>query len=378
MRGARFCSHWVSLFVVAGLSVVWAGQEAQRNDTVWIEGQNVFFWSNAKYDETPIGGNRFVGRFTNDRVKLKREGLGRHRFLRLKFDLYVINRWDGDDRKYGPDIWQLRIDEDRTLVRTTFSNYPDEGRWDKQAYPGTHPHDRVHAQTGAHKINTLGYRDPTRGNRIRDAVYRFDLLIVHSSPNAVIEFAGKNLQQASNESWGLDNVAVQVLAKNPHKPLAPDRLKQCWQDLGDANVVKAAAAMKQLADRPTQTVRMFAARWSLGKETEAEVRRLICRLDHDDWRVREKAHAKLASMGPLLTHFLPEDVDADASPEVRGRLKCLRSKPPDRVESEQGRRLIRCCRLIDRFSEPFVRDVLRRYRDGCTDAKKGGGNDSKR
>jgi hypothetical protein len=165
-------------------------------------------WSSAARDVTPFGNRVFLGQFTNETVSLDLADLGSHSEVTLSFDLYVIRSWDGNGPS-GPDIWDLSVRDGDSLLHTTFSNLAEF----TQAYPDAFPGGDNPAQTGAAEVNTLGfvYSDPASGfSEVVDSVYRLTFTFPHSASGLTFDFSGSNLEDVSNESWGLDN--VQVLA----------------------------------------------------------------------------------------------------------------------------------------------------------------------
>ncbi len=58
--------------------------------------------------------------------------------------------------------------------------------------------------------NTLGY------SYFGDTVYHFEFTIPHTASTVTLTFKGSNLQNADDESWGLNNVRVSV----PELPIA--------------------------------------------------------------------------------------------------------------------------------------------------------------
>ncbi len=170
-------------------------------------------WSDKSLSTSP-GGTKFLGEFTNDTVTLSLKSnadpIHLHDQLRISFDLYILKSWDGNS---SPDRWQLIVDG-QTIVDTTFSNV--NGR---QAFPQSYPDGNNAPRTGAVASNTLGY------SYFGDAIYHFDLIVPHSANTATIQFKGLNLQSASDESWGLNNVRV----------LAPPKPISGWPVYVDAN-----------------------------------------------------------------------------------------------------------------------------------------------
>ena len=108
-------------------------------------------WSNDARDVTP-SGRVFLGQFLNQTVSLLLSGLPTHSQVTVSFDLFVIQSWDGNFPRAGPDIWDLTVAGGPTLLHTTFSNCRHN-----QAYPDTFPGGDNPAGTGASEVNTLGY-----------------------------------------------------------------------------------------------------------------------------------------------------------------------------------------------------------------------------
>jgi hypothetical protein len=168
---------------------------------------------------TATSGRNFLGEYTsymgmswetigNDTLSLSLSGLPAHTQVRLSFDLYIFDSWDGNDTTWGPDIWDLSIAGGRNIIHTTFGSVAD------QAYPGMYPGGSYPARTGASENNTLGhsYRPPVYWG---DSVYNLSFEVPHSASSVVFQFTGSGLQGLSDESWGLDNVQVEVVPLPP-------------------------------------------------------------------------------------------------------------------------------------------------------------------
>lgn len=154
-------------------------------------------WSNATVATTP-SGRSFLGRFGAETVTLTLADVPTGANLSVVFDVYVIDTWDGNgDYCCGPDTFGLRVNGDDVLT-TTFSNTG----WvaNQQAYPDSFPGGRNTALTGAVEVNSLGYAV--------DAVYRITRTLVHDGGALTLDFVGGSNQDLSDESWGIDNLAV--------------------------------------------------------------------------------------------------------------------------------------------------------------------------
>ena len=175
-------------------------------------------WSNPLLSTTP-SGRGFLGEFGNGTVSLSLSDLPAHTHATLRFNLYVIRSWDGNQVEtqpgleqilavapqtiIGPDVWGVHVSTGETLLRTTFSNWEALGF--RQAFPGQYPGGDFPARTGAVENQSLGY--DFQGIP-QDAVYRLFLTFDHEGETLELDFEAAGLQQIEDESWGLDNLEL--------------------------------------------------------------------------------------------------------------------------------------------------------------------------
>jgi hypothetical protein len=190
-----------------------------------FEGQIGPEWSHIITDATPVGGRRFLGQFGNDAVTLALTDLPPRTKVRLTFDLFLLRSWDGDGMPAppdlsagpGPDLWSLTANGQAGLLSTTFDNHwlPTRQSFHRQSYPYDYPGPGVLPETGAAEASTLGYArtfSETGTEQVEmDSVYHLTFTVSDSTPVIVFAFAGSGLQAITDESWGLDNVRVEVL-----------------------------------------------------------------------------------------------------------------------------------------------------------------------
>lgn len=199
-------SIWLSLLVLVVASGATAvnGQVVHSSD---FEGSTASSeWSKRTIATTPAGGRRFLGRFSQETVTLTLLGLPEHSAATVKFDLFIIQSWDGNSPEWGPDVFTLSIPGKRTLIHTSFANSENF----LQSYPGSYPPGSFQRGTGAAERSTLGYPFIEAYNGLRDSVYRLEFTFAHSESSLVLAFAGSLGEALSNESWGVDNVSVEV------------------------------------------------------------------------------------------------------------------------------------------------------------------------
>jgi len=164
-------------------------------------------WSNRDRDITPIGDRTFLGRFWSEPVMLELHNLPEHCSVTISFELFVIDSWEGSiGFNAGPDIWDLNVSSGppsecplENLLHTTFANCV----CDYQAYPERFPNVHNPGLTDADEIDTLGYQD--------DSVYYLSFTFFHDESDLYFTFQGSpDLQPLKDETWGLDNVVVQM------------------------------------------------------------------------------------------------------------------------------------------------------------------------
>jgi ankyrin repeat protein len=169
---------------------------------------------------SPLDTNRqYLGNFGSQNVRLRLGKLPPHQQITVELDLLVLNSWDGDSIPgYGPDMWEASVTDGPLLFRTTFANSEPTFHVPIQAYPGEYPQQHHLSRTGAvaKNIAVVGGSSPPR-----NAVYRFKFRFAHTASHVVLNFAGKNLQELSDESWGISRIIVRTGSTKSRKPDKP-------------------------------------------------------------------------------------------------------------------------------------------------------------
>lgn len=180
---------------------------------------------NPDYADTRL----FLGEYGNDTLTLSLGGLAPHTTATVSFSLYLIRSWDGkattvvNGDPLGPDIWSLGVMGGPTLLSASFSNgnpagqsySPSPGALScNSGYNASYPAGTYNPMTGAAECYSLGYKftDASVTNENMDSVYNFSFLFAHNSSDLVLNFSASGLQGLADESWGLDNVQVQISA----------------------------------------------------------------------------------------------------------------------------------------------------------------------
>jgi len=202
-------------------------------------------WSESAVVAAPGSEQIFHGPFQAQPVSLKLSRLPDHRWVKLRFTLYIIGSWDGSSRVWGPDAWSLQVRGGPRLLYATFCNMGDVINNNVQSFPDEYPWGRHKGWTGAAQKNSLGF--PPEGGVtnypvLGDGTYQLDMLFPHNGESLVLDFSGI-YDDASGEkqSWGIGGVEVVALETPP--PVADEELPQLWQELAKPDPVAANTAL---------------------------------------------------------------------------------------------------------------------------------------
>lgn len=152
----------------------------------------------------------------------------------------------------------------------------------------------------------------------------------------------------------------------------PDDLVMAWYLLADNDGAFAQAAMSRLLRNPVAAVRAF--REAQGPESEGfapRVRRLVERLDHPRFPVRERTSRQLTQIGLWAEGDLLRAARKPPSEEVGRRATELlrRIGDPGARWSEGGLRRVRSCVVLDQIGTPEARALLADLRKSWPEAK---------
>ena len=185
-------------------------------------------WSNTSVDVTPVGNRRFLGQFNSETISLNLSGLPGHSQVTVSLDLFIIRNWEGSAPSIGPDLVSINVQGGSILLNTTFSNLAAHN----QAYPDSYPGGNHPAGTGASEIDTLGY---TFNSDPEDSVYPLSFTFSHTADNIILQFSGSVTGNIADESWGVDNVRVEL---GGELNATPDTLTWGHIDVGETGAAQ--------------------------------------------------------------------------------------------------------------------------------------------
>src|SRR5262245_60886867 len=161
-------------------------------------------WSPGTQIITTPNGEKALGPFDNGTESLTLTGLPPHSAVTISFDLDVLESWDGNGPKDGPDLWPAAVTDGPTLQPQPTFGHPGCSGADQSfpdPYPASHP-----VNTGATAVGTLGYGTGCFG----DSIYHFSSTFPHTASSVQFTATGSDLQAWQDEGWALDNVVVSV------------------------------------------------------------------------------------------------------------------------------------------------------------------------
>lgn len=174
-------------------------------------------------------GDNVLGPFNNSGFSVHWEDLPKHDYVRLTFDLYIHDTWEGNSNNSGTglpdhDAWFIELDpqlnlksHERVYFETTFSNGPCEPGWCfGQSYPNEFPFQ--HEAREGTAIKYLNGRCLYADSPFGSSMYRIDKIFPHTRNSIVIAFYDRLKQDAPfpplcEESWSLDNLSISFISR---------------------------------------------------------------------------------------------------------------------------------------------------------------------
>lgn len=147
--------------------------------------------SDSDISGVPADPNRkFLGPMAmGDVATVTIDNLDAHVMVCASFDLYIIGSWDGPGT-YGPDMFRVDIGSDGTYE---------------------HNHNYVDGQTtGASEVDTMDFDTVTTGGW-GDMVFPLTVCGSHTGTSVSVEFSSVLTNgDWQNESWGIDNLEIEI------------------------------------------------------------------------------------------------------------------------------------------------------------------------
>lgn len=171
---------------------------------------------------------------------------------------------------------------------------------------------------------------------------------------------GNKLASAQNDCTTLVWDVVAARLKLPRKDLTAKDLERLWNDLRDAEVPKAHAALWTLVAAPDKSVPFLKEHLHPVPRIPAErLHRLIADLDADDFARREEASRSLAKLGSEAEPALRKALDDKPALELRRRVQALLDGLTCQTEmTPDALRQLRAIQVLEQIGTPEARQVL--------------------
>ncbi len=191
-------------------------------------------WNVQTISTTKVGDRPQLGPFfPKDSPSLTLKNLPAHRLLRMTCDLYLTRSWDGSSPGWGPSLFEIKLDDERSLIHTTFGNCGFFDDNNEQAFPDNYPASPYPAFTLAAEKQSLGAMQDFGGGPGRtfdcSSVYHLIFTFPHSDPQVVFNFQ-TNIKDGDYKGYGIANVRVETLPQLA--TFTAPQLAQLWADLG--------------------------------------------------------------------------------------------------------------------------------------------------
>ena len=164
-----------------------------------------------------FNGSTVLGNYNNDNFALTVTNLPKHDLVRISFDLYLHDSWDGNKLSPdGPDIWQMLVDGN-PYINASFSNSAcGAGTFcPPQSYPLDYPNNYHNPKDGAYRTDLPGLchwsTDPNG-----TTLYKIEKVVRHSNSTLLLQCIDKLVQTNTadpkcDESWSVDNINIKAI-----------------------------------------------------------------------------------------------------------------------------------------------------------------------
>jgi WD40 repeat protein len=201
-------------------------------------------------------------------------------------------------------------------------------------------------------------------------------LVDHPHWAVALAFApdGRTLATSAPDSTILlwDMTGRAAFARGPQEKPGPAELARLWARLDDPDPAVAYRAMARLTAAQVETVGWFSSLLAADMReplSDQEVERLIAKMEHESFQVREKALIALGKAGAEVWQALSEALKASPGPEKRRRLQELLDALPASAFPPGFLRARRALEVLEWLGTPEARRLLEVLAKGAPGAR---------
>lgn len=144
-------------------------------------------------------GDSYLENMGNETVTLTFSDLGEHSYVKLNWDLYLMDTWDGynEENEYSTDFWGFSVDGQSfdwafSMVKNSNDTNPDEGF----RYYSSNPD--IHTLPVTSRLDNVLFFDN----------YNDGWIFNHTSDTLTVTFFAYGLQKITDESWAIDDIYI--------------------------------------------------------------------------------------------------------------------------------------------------------------------------
>ncbi len=156
----------------------------------------------------------------------------------------------------------------------------------------------------------------------------------------------------------------------PSGTLSAREARALWEDLAGDDAARAGRAIAALAAAPGEALPLVPRDVRPAAALDAKhLTRLVARLDHDQFEVRQSAMQELEEQGEMAEPILRDTRTGQPSPEVRRRVEELLAKLEAPLRASGRLRDLRAVELLERADTPEARRLLEALARGAPGAR---------
>jgi WD40 repeat protein len=165
-----------------------------------------------------------------------------------------------------------------------------------------------------------------------------------------------------------DVTGISPGGKWPAPRLTDEEIERLWNELADADGVRAYRAMWRLAAAAERAVPWLAPRLRPVADADDRLARLVADLDSDQFKVRDRAFAELHKAGLSAEVAVRRALAQKPTLEMRRRLESLQAAMDKLAEAPENLRLLRALELLEHAKTAAAKRALRLVASGPPEA----------
>jgi WD40 repeat protein len=136
-------------------------------------------------------------------------------------------------------------------------------------------------------------------------------------------------------------------------------MEECWQTLAGIDAEKAFRAIRAMAATPAGAIAFLKVHLEPARKVDVKrIEEFVSQLNHEQYKVRERAISELNKMGEQIVPALDKALAANPTLESKLRLQGLRNRMTTMPLKGDRLRAVRAVEVLERIGTPQARQVL--------------------